>query len=561
MMTTPRLPIGIEQFKIIREGNYYYVDKTALIKSLLSRQFAAHLITRPRRFGKTLTMSMLADFFDISLDSKAHFDGLEISHDHALCESWMNQYPVLYLTLKSVEGTNYASAYGSFIVLLSDLCKRYAFLENSVKVDEDDRLLFRELKAQKSESPNMKNSLLLLTRMLNAHYGKPVILLVDEYDVPLAKASEYGYYAEMLDIIRALLGNAIKTNDYLKLAVITGCLRISKESIFTGVNNLVTDSISGSGFEEYIGFTESDVTALLKSTGFSDHAHEIKSWYDGYCFGRTDIYCPWSVLNHLNALRDNPSAVPQNYWANTSHNGIIYNFIDRKLLNVKGSFEILMAGGSISTQIAETLTYDYLTSSVKNFWSLLYLTGYLTKSDPSRVHTKASSEIGMISLRIPNEEIRSIFKTAIIDWFDDYMSVKYDRTELFQALWNGEQEQAQKMISDLLFQTISYHDYQESFYHAFLAGLFAGDVYDVESNNEYGTGRPDLVVKDDANRRVMVLELKYARTEHDIDAKMKEALTQITERRYLNGVGSGYRKKLAYGIVFHEKDCIVSQLI
>lgn len=553
---TIKIPVGLDNFRKIREDGWYYVDKTAFISKLLSQPFEANLITRPRRFGKTLTISMMEDFFDISRDSKSHFAGLEIYNDTALCDEWMNKWPVLSVTLKDVEGLDFDDAYGMLRILISEVCKKYAFLGESNLVDSDDRLIFNELKAQQAEKGNIKSSLLLLTRMMNAHFGKQVILLVDEYDVPLAKASEHGYYEEMLDVIRALLGKAMKTNPYLKFAVVTGCLRISKESIFTGINNFATDSITGDAFNEYIGFTQAEVHQLLGDADLLSHEAEIKEWYDGYRFGNVDVYCPWAVLNYVNALQNNPSAEPESYWANTSHNGIIYHYISKKLKNVRDNFDTLMDGDYIITPIEKNLTYDYITSSSKNFWSLLYLTGYLTIAELSDSSLKLPK--GNMALRIPNREVREIFKKNILEWFDDYV-VKIDRSQICDALWRGDIDTAQRLLSALLMKTVSYYDYQESFYHAFLAGLFAGDEYEVESNNEYGVGRPDVVIKDVDNQRVLVIEVKYAKTQNDIPMKFREAQRQFVDRKYLEGIPDGYAEKIGYCAVFFAKKCFLEK--
>lgn len=549
-----RFPLGMDSFKKVREEKLYYIDKTAFIRELLSRQFEANLITRPRRFGKTLTMSMLDDFFDISRDSTARFENLEIYKDAELCKEWMNQWPVIFLTLKSVEGSDFNTAFRRLKVLIANLCKSYAFLEMSEAVDEDDRILFKELKGQRAGAENITDAILLLTRMMHAHYGKPVILLIDEYDVPLAKASEANYYTEMLDVIRALLGVALKTNPYLKFAVVTGCLRIAKESIFTGTNNFVTDTITGESFDEYFGFTQRDVMKLLEDLQLTDHSEEIRRWYDGYRFGKTEVYCPWDVLCHVNALQDNPHREPENYWGNTSHNGIIYRFISREDLNVNEKFEVLLSGGSILETILEDQTYDTLKSSEQNLWSLLYLTGYLTSADPDGLQEQ--TEKGKIALRIPNEEVKSIFKAAIVEWFRDSV-LTVDRHKLFDAIWNGDTKQVQEQISDLLFSTISYHDYQESYYHAFLSGLFAGAGYIVESNYEHGKGRPDVVVKDKRSRRVLIIEVKHAGTEAALHKKCEEAIGQIRDRKYMQSLDKGFRTRLGYGIAFFEKECMV----
>lgn len=549
-----KFPLGIDNFEKVRSEQYYYIDKTLFIKELLSKQFEASLVTRPRRFGKTLTMSMADAFFDISRDSKAYFEGLEIYKDRELCNTWLNQWPTIFLTLKSVEGLDFKGAYGMMVVLIANLCKKYAFLGESGLVDQDDKAVFRDLKAQRASMENLKDSLLLLTRMMKAHYGKSVILLIDEYDVPLASASEANYYQEMLDVIRALLGAALKTNPYLKFSVVTGCLRIAKESIFTGLNNFVTDKITGDGFNEYIGFTPADINKILADLNMPDHAKEMKHWYDGYRFGKVEVYCPWDVLNHVNALQDDPDKKPENYWGNTSHNGIIYRFISRKDLDVNEKFEKLMAGETIIETIAEDLTYDTLKSSEQNLWSFLYLTGYLTSADPEI--PAESSEKNRMALRIPNEEVKSIFKTAIVEWFHESV-LRTNRQELFEAMWNGDAEKVQKEISDLLFDTISYHDYQENYYHAFLAGLFAGAGYIVESNYEYGTGRPDIVVKDRKQRRALTIEVKHAKTEESLPVKCQEAVRQIKRRKYMEGIDKGYRTRLGYGIAFYEKECMV----
>lgn len=547
-------PLGVDSFRKLRQENCYYVDKTGSIRELVSQKFEVNLITRPRRFGKSLLMSMLEDFFDISRDSTADFEGLKVLSQPDLCAEWMNQWPVVSLTLKSVEGLDFDSAYGMLKVLIAGLFKKYAFLETSTHVDADDRTIFKELKAQKSNMENLKDSLHILTRMLNAYYGKPVILLIDEYDVPLAKASEVGYYDRMLDMIRSMFNNALKSNEFLKFAVVTGCLKIAKESIFTGTNNFVSDTITGDRFDEYIGFTESDVDKILEDSGFMDHREEIRLWYDGYRFGDVNVYCPWDVLNHVAALQVNPTKQPQNYWGATSHNGIIYRFISREDLDVNNKFEVLVSGGVLKEKITEELTYDTLKSSETNLWSLLYLTGYLTQTQwPEDGSVPGPGEV---ALRIPNEEVKSIFKTAIVEWFNE--SVKtVDRSRLFSAIWAGDTKTASEQISDLLFTTISYHDYQENFYHAFVAGLFSGAGYIVESNYERGTGRPDVVVLDKRNRRALVIEAKHAASEEKLPAQCDAAVRQIHQRKYIQGIGKGYRSVIGYGIAFFEKECMV----
>lgn len=559
------LPLGIESFKELRENNYYYVDKTKLICSLLDDAVKVTLITRPRRFGKTLTMSMLEDFFDISRDSKAHFEGLNIWEDMVLCEKWMNGWPVVFLSFKSVEGLTFDTAFGRLKVLIANLCKKYAFLEHSEKVHIADRKLFVDLEFQRAERENLADCLLLLTRMMSMHYGKPCILLIDEYDVPLAKANDAGYYNEMLDMIRAMLGAALKTNEYLKFAVITGCLKISKESIFTGLNNVVVNTITMERFDELIGFTETDVQKLLADTGFTDHEEEVRVWYDGYRFGNADVYCPWDVLNHVAALQVNPTTQPANYWASTSHNDVIYKLFENKTFDVNGKFETLMSGGYILETITEDLTYDSLEASEENLWSLLLMTGYLTQAKETELE-KEDSVLGsrenqykikekVVALRIPNEEIKVIFKKAIIDWFKkDVQTI--DRTGIFHALWEGDTQSAENDISDLLFNSISYHDYKESYYHAFVAGVFVGAGYIVESNYEYGDERPDVVIKEKRRRRVMLFEVKHADKKETLEHACEKAVEQIKKKRYAEAF-DGYRTIISYGIAFKGKDCMI----
>ncbi len=411
---------------------------TGFIRELLNDKFKVNLITPPRRFGKTLAMSMLAEFFDIRKDSSSVFEGLEIVRNHELCSRWMNQYPVLFLSLKSVEGLDFEGAYGMLQRAVSDLCISYSYLLEDESLDEADRDTFGKLKTCQGNPSEVKSSLYILMRMLQKHYGKKIILLIDEYDVPLAKANEGGYYEKMLDVMRSLMGICLKTNEFLEFAVITGCLKIEKESIFTGTNNFVSNTISSERYSKYFGFTEEEVQKLLADTGFSGHKEEISRWYDGYRFGSVGIYCPWDVLNHVAALQISPDVKPGNYWRNTSHNGIIRSFIDRTDLFVKDKFEILLAGGCIQETICEELTYDILHSSEENFWSVLYLTGYLTQADLNR-------EEGKTNLKIPNEEIRAIFADTVAVWFTDTMK-RSDRQELFRALWDGEEGKASELL-------------------------------------------------------------------------------------------------------------------
>lgn len=547
------LPIGIEDFTELRTEGYYYIDKTGIILELLSKKFKVNLITRPRRFGKTLTMSMLTDFLDIRKDSKEIFTGLEITKHEDFCAAWMNQWPVLFLSLKNVESLHFEGAYKLLKTAIADLCKKHAYLAESNCVDNDDKKIFLRLKSGEMDEAEVKYSLYTIMRMMHAHFGKPVILLIDEYDVPLAKASENKYYVQMLDILKGLLGISLKTNEFLKLSVITGCLRIAKESIFTGTNNFVSSSILDTRFQEFFGFREDEALRLLKDTGCAEHANLMKQWYDGYCFGEQYVYCPWDVLNYVNELKERPDAKPKNYWKNTSHNNIIRSFIGRTDLSVNEKFEMLLQGKSINERICEDLTYDLLHSSESNLWSVLYLTGYLTKE-----RAPADPDTHEVFLRIPNEEIKTIFKESVTDCFLESIEA-LDRGELFQALWNGDDRIAAELISDILFDTISYHDYKESYYHAFTAGLFSGAGYIVESNYEYGLGRPDIVVKDTRKRTVLIFEAKYSDCEEHLEGDCRKALEQINVREYAEKFLHGYRKIICYGIAFYQKQCMIKK--
>lgn len=551
-------PVGVSDFAKIRENKYYYIDKTSLIRELLKTESTeVTLITRPRRFGKTLGMSMLAEFFDIRRDSAILFAGLEVAEDKEQCAEWMNQWPTLFLTFKDVSGLTFEKAYGLLRFVIAQICVNHAYLEDSKNVDEAHRMIFKRLKMQTGTETDVQSALLVIMEMMQAHYGKSVILLIDEYDVPAAKASSNGYYQEMLDVIARMLSQALKDNKALKFAVITGCLRIAKESIFTGTNNLKSDTISNTRLSEYFGFTDGEVRKLLQDTGCGSYAEKIRKWYDGYHFGDVDVYCPWDVLSYVDELNNDPVSEPKNFWANTSDNAIIGTFLGRTDFVVNEKFEILLSGGYIKENITENLTYDVLESSEGHFWSLLYLTGYLTRVRRHEVLPEES--IGnQVALKIPNAEIMEIFRKSVEKWFDN-KSVTSDRRELFAALWNADAKRLTQLLSDLLFDTISYHDYRESFYHAFLSGLFSSAGYIVESNYENGLGRSDIVIKDRKNRRAIVIEAKVADSEEMLERECDDALKQIEERQYARKVErSGYRTVIRYGVAFYQKMCLAS---
>jgi hypothetical protein len=549
--------VGGENFEELRNSGCYYVDKTELLYELSQdSKNIVTLFTRPRRFGKTLTMRMMESFFDIRRDSRAVFDGLAIMKHEAFCAEWMNQYPVLFITLKDAEGLNFQGAYGMLKGIISDLCVKHSYLGSSEKVDPDDAERFKRLKSKTASDDEIKGSMLLLSRMMAAHYGKPVILLIDEYDVPLAKANEEKeagerYYGQMLDVIRGIMGTALKSNDYLKFAVVTGCLRIAKESIFTGVNNFASYSVLDDKFSRYFGFTQPEVDELLKTADLVEKRDTFREWYDGYVFGNEFVYCPWDVVNYTSELLYKRTARPKNYWANTSGNGIIRDFAGHDDFDVTDKFETLMNGGTIVQAISDDLTYDSLHEIEDNLWSVLLMTGYLTKANPEE-------EGNTVSLRIPNAEITGIFETAVVRLFQERLDRSRQR-ELMDAFWRGDADTATKLVSDFLFDTISFHDYHEDYYHAFITGIFVGLGYGVKSNHEQGLGRTDITLTDKRNRRALVIEAKKSYSEEQMDKDCDDALDQIAEKKYAEGL-KGYRQVECYGISFFQKSALVKKL-
>ena len=543
--------VGESDFESLRKENAYYVDKTEILYELVNNnKNKVTLFTRPRRFGKTLMMSMMKNFFDIMKDSKDIFEGLDITKHKTFCKEWMNQYPVLFVSFKDIEAETFTGAYQMLKTRLAEVCKGLVGLLDGQEVDKDDLKLFLNLKAKKGDEDDVKNSLKTIMRILHAVYGKEVILLIDEYDVPLAKASEKNtasnkYYDKMLDAIKGIMSTALKDNEYLKFAVITGCLRIAKESIFTGTNNFVSYSVIDEEFSDYFGFTDKEVKKMLLAADRSEKADVIKEWYDGYVFGKDKLYCPWDVINYLSALKKDKDARPKNYWKNTSHNGILLTFVKHTDFDVTDKFETLLNGGFITQTISDALTYDTLHSSEDNLWSVLLMTGYVTKAD-------LSDEGETVALKIPNKEISSIFEDAVVKYFNETASTGTIK-ELLSALWEKDETDASRLISDLLWNTISYNDYHEDYYHAFLAGIFAGRGYNVSSNKEKGLGRPDVDVRDKKNRRVLIIETKKSVKESDMDKDCDKAIKQIIDRKYAEGIDDGYEQVLCYGISFYKK--------
>ena len=552
-----KFPVGISNFAKIRDEGYYYIDKTNLITEILESGIAeVTLITRPRRFGKTLGMSMLADFFDVRKDSSKHFAGLSVSKNTHICNQWLNKYPTIFVSLKDVDGISFNDAYAQLSLQFADLYKEYAFLLDSKNIDNDDRNIFQRIKAGEANLPDLSRALSTLMKMLNAYYGKPVILLLDEYDVPIAKASSHGYYTEMMNIIKPLLSTSLKDNPNLCFALITGCLRIAKESVFTGTNNFISDSIVRSNLKESFGFTQNEVDKLLADANAEAYADTIRTWYDGYHFDAADVYCPWDVISYLYDLQRNPQAKPVSYWRNTSDNSIIRSFIDYASSNITEKLETLLSGGFIVQKVDDSLTYDYLHSSEDNLWSILYLTGYLTKVRDDALSTAIPD--GSSALMIPNEEIKEIYETTVMKWFADSAQAS-NRNALFTAVWSGDSKALTQEMTKLLRMTISYHDYREDFYHAFLAGIFTGAGYVVESNREHGEGRSDVVVKDIRNGRIAIFEAKYAKTLNNLPAACDLAIDQINKRIYAEDFQDDYDDILCYGIAFFKKRCLVKR--
>lgn len=554
-MKNVNIPVGRSDFRSIRKNGFYYIDKTGLIEELLKTDVTqVTLITRPRRFGKTLGMSMMAEFFDIRKDSSALFEGLSISKDKGLCKDWMNQYPTIFVSFRNVDGLDLEHAYEMLKETFADVFMEHIYLLKSDKVHGSDKKVIAQIAERTASAGGLQNALLILTRVMSTHYGKPVILLMDEYDVPLVKASVNGYYKEMLSIIRSVM-SVLKDNPALNFAVLTGCLQIVKESIFTGTNNFVTDTISDSRLDGYFGFTQADVDRLLLDTKLTSHRGEIKDWYNGYHFGGCDVYCPWDVMNHVKNLLLDPATPPASYWEHTSHNDIIYQFISTTEADVNDKFETLLSGGYIIEPIEPNLTYDVLHSSERNIWTLLYFTGYLTRIRLEDI--PETPDDGNFALAIPNAEIRDLFRKSVNEWFLAKTGSS-DRSALFDALWKGDAKGLQEYINDTLFDTISFYDYQESFYHAFLTGLLSRKGYVVKSNRENGLGRSDISVKDRKMRRAIVIETKVTDSESKLDLASDKALEQITDKQYATAIkGWGYKQVLSIGIAFYQKQCCV----
>ena len=569
MANTLKLPVGIDDFKKLRESHFYYVDKTRLIEQLLLNWSEVTLFTRPRRFGKTLNMSMLKSFFDIGTD-KALFDGLYISGNKELCDEYMGKYPVIFLSLKGVEGLTYEEAFEAFVRIMGKEVNRVSFLANSDKLTQIEREQYKGLTIMKNgrlafDKEKLISSLQLLSQLLYKHYGKKVVILIDEYDVPLDKAFQNGYYNEMVSLIRGLFGQALKTNEFLQFAVLTGCLRISKESIFTGLNNFKVMSITDSRFDEQFGFTDEEVRKLLSDYGMDSHFDEVKEWYDGYHFGRADVYCPWDVINHADHLRDDSDAKPQTYWINSSGNSLVRRLINRADSSTKDEIERLIAGEAIEKVIRQDLTYDEIENSIDNIWSVLFTTGYLTKVGEVKL---PDSESYAYMLVIPNKEVREVFVLQIQEWFKAVVANDNDTMSLLsKAILDKDEAILARQLNIVMGRMISIldtkapDDMKENFYHGLLLGLLRGSNPDwlIKSNRESGDGFSDILIKPENPDLGIVIEVKYAKEFKKLDAACDAAMAQIKQKRYDETLrDEGRCDILAYGIAFCRKRCKVA---
>ncbi len=556
-MRKKKLPIGIENFEDIRKEDFYYVDKTGFIAELLHNWGAVNLFTRPRRFGKTLNMSMLEHFFSLNGD-KSIFNGLEILKETTLCEEYMGKYPVISISLKGIDALNFETAFRMAARAVRRSASKVQYLLESDALSESDKMEYKSLLDSKMDESTFCDSLRTLSEMLEKHHHTKVILLIDEYDVPLAKAHANGYYDQMISLIRSLLGEALKTNSSLKLAVLTGCLRISKESIFTGLNNLKVLTIADERFAEYFGFTDKEVRELLKYYDVMDYYDAVKRWYDGYQFGNVEVYCPWDVLNHCDRIRSEPHVQPENYWINTSSNDAVKRFIQESSnATTKREIECLIAGEVITKEIHQELTFPEIYQTTSNIWSLLFTTGYLTQ--------RGKAEGRQMKLAIPNLEIRDIFETQIMEFFKE--NVKEDGETLGRfctALQKGDSENVEKIFTEYLRRTISIRDtavridMKENFYHGVLLGILGvKNRWGISSNREMGEGYADILVEPDAGDMGIIIEIKYA---HDgnLDRACKEALKQIEYTRYEDNLADdGVENILKYGIACYKKRCKV----
>ena len=555
-----KLPVGIDNFEKIRQNGFYYVDKTSLIEQLFSNWGEVNLFTRPRRFGKTLNMSMLKYFFEIGTD-RSLFDGLHICANEKICSEHMGKYPVIFLSLKNAEGLNFDTAKYQMVELIAREAERFPFLANDTNLSDRDREKYRVLTAFADGHYQMSDdvlygSLQTLSELLYKHFNQKTVILIDEYDVPLDKAFQYGYYREMVALIRALFGRALKTNEALAFAVLTGCLRVSKESIFTGLNNFKILSITDSRFDEQFGFTDKEVQKLLADYHLEARFSETKEWYDGYRFGNVDVYCPWDVINHIDRIKDDPNARPEAYWINTSGNDLVKRFVDKANRTTRNEIEQLIAGNAIEKMLRLDLTYDEIDNSIENLWSVLFTTGYLTQT--------GMTEDGAYRLVIPNREICEVFKLQIQEWFKKSI---FSNTEQLTAFWKafeeGNTDGVEMYLNRIMSNSISVFDIKtgegkkEISYHNLLVGILTGNAdWLVKSNVEAGEGFADIIVETEDPNAGIVVELKYTKDYDEMEQACSVALDQINDRRYQEYLLNDGRKDITlYGIAFCKKRC------
>ena len=562
MAKVKMLPVGIDGFEKIRKAGFYYVDKSKLIEQLLQNWGEVNLFTRPRRFGKTLNMSMLKSFFEIGTDTTL-FNGLYILNNNDLCEKYMGKYPVIFLSLKDVAGLTYAEAEDALVQLIGSEAGRFHFLTNSSALSDAEKEQYRGFTIIQNGKYRMDKGLLIsalriLSQLLYRHYGQKVIILIDEYDVPLDKAFQHGYYQEMVSLIRGMFGQALKTNSFLQFAVLTGCLRISKESIFTGLNNFKVYSAADARYDEAFGFTDEEVKKILADYQLQEHYAEVKEWYDGYHFGNADFFCPWDVINYVDDLKSDPAAFPKTYWINSSGNDLVKRFIDKADITTKDEIEQLIAGEPVEKRIRLDLTYDEIDNSIDNMWSVLFTTGYLTQI--------SNDAYSRYKLAIPNKEIREVFVLQIREWFAGVVANNTASTkEINQGFLEGRAEAIQRELTMFLGETISIMDTnarsgeKENFYHGILLGILKSyPDWAVKSNRESGDGFPDILLKPKNPDAGIIIELKYAHTMNDLEKACERALGQIRDRRYDEALREDGRDDvLAYGIAFYKKRCKV----
>ena len=562
MASTLKLPVGIENFEEIRNLGFYYIDKTRLIEKFLQSWGEVIIFTRPRRFGKTLNMSMLKSFFEIGTD-KTLFDGLYISDNKELCDDHMGKYPVIFLSLKGVEGLEFASAKRMLCTIIDREIDRHYYLKTSDVLTDEDRTLFTKM--LHGQDDNIEDSIRMLSKLLYKHYGQKVVILIDEYDVPLDKAFQNGYYKEMVSLIRGLFGQALKTNEFLQFAVLTGCLRVSKESIFTGLNNFEINSIVDIDHDEQFGFTDDEVMKLLSDYDRSERYPDVKEWYDGYHFGNADIYCPWDVINFAKKLVSDPSARPSAFWINSSGNDMVKRFVDKADQTTRDEIEKLVAGGFVEKQLRLDLTYDEIDNTIDNLWSVLFTTGYLTKIGEVKV---PDSESYAYKLVIPNKEVREVFILQIQEWFKAVVAKDDDTMKLLsKAILDKDEKQITRQLNIVMSRMISILDtnapdaMKENFYHGLLLGLLRGSNPDwlIKSNRESGDGFSDILIEPEDPDAGIVIEVKYAKEMKELDAACETAMAQIKNKRYDEALrDEGRYDILAYGIAFCRKRCRVA---